>query len=262
MKYNQLTIEDFIIKSQKTHGDLYDYSSTEYVTYDEKVKIICRTHGEFQQRAKHHIAGRGCRKCAGIVVKNKLTFWNQERDSFLKENFEKMSYSKIAKKLNCCKNIVYKRKRELSLKRTPKPTHKYIPNYLFRSLKKGAFDRNFCFQINEDDIWRLYKKQKRKCALSGCDILFSKKQKENTASVDRIDSKKGYTLDNIQIVHKKINVLKMAFPEDIFISMCTKIAENFKNKNNKRTISHWEMDIMNDREYPVYFDECFQPNPF
>jgi len=58
------------------------------------------------------------------------------------------------------------------------------------------------------------------CALSGV------KLDENTWSPDRIDSKKGYTKENLQFVHKDINLMKNKFPEDYFIEMCKKGAEN------------------------------------
>ena len=44
-----------------------------------------------------------------------------------------------------------------------------------------------------------------------------------TASLDRIDSKKGYIEGNIQWVHKDINRMKWAFNEDYFIKLCNNI---------------------------------------
>ena len=61
--YNLLTTEDFIIKAIKRHGSTYDYSKTKYINSDSKVTIICSIHGEFEQRASHHIAESGCPKC-------------------------------------------------------------------------------------------------------------------------------------------------------------------------------------------------------
>lgn len=65
-----LTTAEFIIEAIETHkhdnGDaLYDYSETVYTGANNKVKIICRKHGVFEQRARHHVKRKhGCRKCA------------------------------------------------------------------------------------------------------------------------------------------------------------------------------------------------------
>jgi len=47
----KLTTEKFIERSKIVHGNKYDYSQTEYKSAHEKVKIICPTHGVFEQKA-------------------------------------------------------------------------------------------------------------------------------------------------------------------------------------------------------------------
>jgi hypothetical protein len=49
--------------------------------------------------------------------------------------------------------------------------------------------------------------------------------------LDRIDSEKGYTLENIQWVHKTINQMKMNMKENDFIQFCIAVA---KNKGEKK----------------------------
>jgi hypothetical protein len=58
------TIE-FIEKSKRIHGEKYDYSLSEYMGARSKIKIICKEHGEFEQRIDHHLSGHGCSKCGG-----------------------------------------------------------------------------------------------------------------------------------------------------------------------------------------------------
>jgi hypothetical protein len=53
----------FFKKCYETHGDRYDYSKTEYINNNIKVKIICKKHGEFLQRASAHASGQGCMEC-------------------------------------------------------------------------------------------------------------------------------------------------------------------------------------------------------
>jgi deoxyuridine 5'-triphosphate nucleotidohydrolase len=81
----------------------------------------------------------------------------------------------------------------------------------------NAKKRNLNVNVTIQDIWYLFIKQDRKCALSGLDLNFGKNQ---TASLDRIDSSKGYEIDNVWWVHKDINKMKMHYPLDIFIEMC------------------------------------------
>lgn len=87
----------------------------------------------------------------------------------------------------------------------------------------------FCLTIEE--AWDLFLKQERKCSLSGVEISFSERNKKygaetNTASLDRIDSSKGYTIDNVQWVHKVVNIMKMSLSQDEFIQWCHTIAAN------------------------------------
>ena len=57
------TTAEFIREAIIIHGYLYDYSLVEYINAATKVKIICRSHGVFEQLPKNHIHGQGCKKC-------------------------------------------------------------------------------------------------------------------------------------------------------------------------------------------------------
>ncbi len=63
-KARRLNTEQFIAKAKRVHGDKYDYSLVSYETARLPVKIVCPAHGEFEQKPKSHLLGRGCRKCA------------------------------------------------------------------------------------------------------------------------------------------------------------------------------------------------------
>lgn len=85
-------------------------------------------------------------------------------------------------------------------------------------------------------IWDLFLKQDRKCALSGIVLTFPKSSKKehmksSTASLDRINSSKGYTKDNVQWVHKDINRMKNIYSQEHFINMCKAVSENFAGGN-------------------------------
>ena len=53
----------FISKARDVHGHIYDYSLTEFITSKDKVKIICRDHGVFEQTPPNHLTGVGCYEC-------------------------------------------------------------------------------------------------------------------------------------------------------------------------------------------------------
>ena len=60
----KLNNEKFITKSKIKHGDRYDYSLVEYDGAFNKVKIICKEHGIFEQISKnHYLSGYGCPEC-------------------------------------------------------------------------------------------------------------------------------------------------------------------------------------------------------
>lgn len=80
--------------------------------------------------------------------------------------------------------------------------------------------------ITIKDAWEQFLKQEGKCAYTKLPLLFPKhgKDKAYTASLDRIDSSKGYELGNIQWVHKDINIMKNKFTNEHFIAMCNLVA--------------------------------------
>jgi hypothetical protein len=82
--------------------------------------------------------------------------------------------------------------------------------------------------ITMEQAWQLFEKQERTCALSGILLEFPKDRNPHggTASLDRIDSKKDYTADNVQWVHKDINRLKNVFDQAHFINLCKAVAKN------------------------------------
>ena len=111
--------------------------------------------------------------------------------------------------------------------------HGEISLYQWRHIKDSAIDRNIPFEITIEQAWELFLRQDRKCKLTGLEIGLRKTAKDYsaTASLDRIDSSKGYTLDNIQWIHKKINTMKMDLDEQTFFKYCNLIVEH-QRKNN------------------------------
>ena len=94
-----------------------------------------------------------------------------------------------------------------------------------------AAQKVYELEITMEQAWSLFKEQDGKCALSGVSIQFPKNRDQygGTASLDRIDSKKGYILGNVQWVHKDINSMKNVFEQSYFIELCQKVAMTKKS---------------------------------
>lgn len=98
-------------------------------------------------------------------------------------------------------------------------------HYEYRRIKnESSMRRKLQFTISEKEMWQLLKDQHYKCALSGLDIYFNH-SRDKTASLDRIDSNKGYHLNNVQWVHKEINRMKMDLLQKQFIQLCELVSD-------------------------------------
>lgn len=97
--------------------------------------------------------------------------------------------------------------------------------HITRELKVGNNRHRVSVTVTIQEAWNLFEKQDKKCALSGVNIYFGNATTKNTASLDRIDSSKGYDLDNIQWVHKHVNFMKRDFEQNYFIDLCKKIVD-------------------------------------
>jgi hypothetical protein len=53
-----------------------------------------------------------------------------------------------------------------------------------------------------------------------------------TASLDRIDSSKGYTIENVQWVHAIINNMKWDMPQSEFLSFCYAVCRKMETPAN------------------------------
>lgn len=106
----KLTKEEFIKKSKEVHGDKYDYSKVEYKNIMSKVKIICSTHGIFEQSLNNHINQKnGCPKCAGVSLSNKEEFIEKSIKIFGNKNdYSEVEYegNKVKVKIKCIKHDI------------------------------------------------------------------------------------------------------------------------------------------------------------
>ena len=84
--------------------------------------------------------------------------------------------------------------------------------------------RGIASDLSIDQAWAQFEKQGGLCAYTKMALTFARSLETarslQTASLDRIDSTRGYHVDNIQWVHKVINEMKMDRTHDEFIAFC------------------------------------------
>lgn len=103
--------------------------------------------------------------------------------------------------------------------------HKEIYGSRWAAWRIGAEKRDLQFTVTPQYAWRIYLKQKRRCALTGVEIDFGNSySKLLSASLDRKDSTKGYIKGNIQWVHKIVNLMKRSMSDEEFIEWGRRVA--------------------------------------
>jgi hypothetical protein len=92
------TLQEFIKKSIKIHGNIYDYSmiKEESVVGKMNLPIICKIHGLFQQKVKDHMHKHGCTLCGKEKV---IKLIRLDKDEFIAKakliHGDKYDYSKV-----------------------------------------------------------------------------------------------------------------------------------------------------------------------
>lgn len=109
--------------------------------------------------------------------------------------------------------------------------HERLSGSYFNEVKTRANKRKTVFDLSVEQAWQQFEIQNGVCALTGVPLSFEEKRclshrDEQTASLDRIDSCAGYTANNIQWVHKDVNLMKNHFSMDYFIHTCRLIVEH------------------------------------
>lgn len=97
-----------------------------------------------------------------------------------------------------------------------------LSGHYYAIVKQGAKKRGLKFALTIQYLWKLFLSQKRKCALSGEELFFARSYgaTEQTASLDRIDSRKGYVKGNVQWIHKHIQTMKWNLDEkELFLKI-------------------------------------------
>lgn len=113
-----------------------------------------------------------------------------------------------------------------------------LPGRYLSIIRNRSMGKGYEYDVNKEYLWKLFQSQNGKCALTGLEIHFSVKGSDQTASLDRIDSSKGYIKGNVQWVHKDVNNIKQDYTMTELVDYCKMILlkcgkEYESNKSNR-----------------------------
>lgn len=157
-----------------------------------EIELICpicnknfnRSLNEHNRSLKRNRKEYCCRHCAGIDLNKNF---GNKRHIFTK-----------------AENLYYNKRRYKDI------------NASFRKFMCSIRNRDHEYDISVDDLKNQWNKQNGICPYTGIKMLLPKSTAETiksliAASVDRIDSSKGYTRENIEFVCRFINLAKNSF---------------------------------------------------
>lgn len=139
-----------------------------------------------------------------------------------------------------CDNIVFVTEQDIETNKTKfcskeckNKSNKSPYHHYFMGVCKRAIKRNFENDLTETFLKELLENiQGNKCAVTNVGIKIypknSKKNLHNTASLDRIDSTKGYTVDNVRWVCLGINYMKLDYDDCDIHTLLKLIVEKYK----------------------------------
>jgi len=126
-------------------------------------------------------------------------------------------------------------------------------NYIFSAIINRAERKKLSVEITKDDIISLYYKQNGICVLSGKRMLFEHNKNETNQSivnpwnisVDRLDSSKGYSIDNIQLICTIINMTKGKLSNLKLYQYASRIIVHNFNIINDNIVDFFELEYIN-----------------
>jgi hypothetical protein len=99
----------------------------------------------------------------------------------------------------------------------------------FYHVRNNAERRGVPFEITPEEASAQWYEQDGRCAFTGVELVivqnFRDHRGRQTASLDRIDNGRGYTADNIQWVHKDINMMRGRLDPESFVEWCRRVVE-------------------------------------
>ena len=172
-----------------------------------------------------------CINCKGEIKRGKYCIKNACKNAYKRQHYyDNREHYRVLKRAESKKN--YHRRAE---KRRLYASNKYYTD-IFGALIVNAKSRAKLskrpFSIDKFVIQNMYDNQNGCCALTGIKFLTEKSdihsRRPFTPSIDRIDTNKGYTIDNIRLVCSIVNIALSDFGDEAFATMCNSFVANNK----------------------------------
>lgn len=208
------------------------YRREHYISNKEKVYKQVRSYRQNNLEKYKNVNSKSYNRKSRVVIEGNIFIPKHH-------SFSKKAGRTIEDNCIICNNIIYKSVTDIKTDRrrfcskecraTLKKSKYY--NYLY-DIKKRAKKINREFLLTEEFIKHLLEfKQSNKCAITNVPISLNEptidKTIYETASLDRINSLKGYTEDNVQWVALGINYMKLDHSEEDMHKLLKLIKENY-----------------------------------
>lgn len=114
---------------------------------------------------------------------------------------------------------------------------RYKLQQALKGTKRRSKEKNIYNDLTIDFLMYLWEKQDGKCALTGIPMTykFYEGRVNTNLSVDRIDSTKGYSKENVQLVCMAANQMKNDLSMEEFLEMCEAVLAMERERIKART---------------------------
>ena len=101
-----------------------------------------------------------------------------------------------------------------------------LDSFINKKIKESKRRKNIESTLNTEEVIEMFNKQNGRCYYTNYPLEISHRNKTPySLSIDRIDSTKGYTIDNIVLCCSIVNRMKMDDDIDHFIQLCKDISQ-------------------------------------
>lgn len=99
--------------------------------------------------------------------------------------------------------------------------HSTMENYLRQKVRQQLVRKGTTLRraqmgssITIDEVMAIYEKQGGRCAVTGEELTHAQHTLHTNASIDRIDSDRGYEPDNVRLVCSIVNIMRMRLSDE------------------------------------------------
>lgn len=117
-------------------------------------------------------------------------------------------------------------------KRRRTPTYSSAKRYIYNKIATTRRRRPDC-TVTADDLMHILNDQDGLCAVTGLLMTWSPHSPHTNVSLDRIDSGKGYTIDNIRLVCATVNYMKHRMNDEQLLFWCRAVIEGLDARDRR-----------------------------